>query len=344
MTVSQLTSLPLPLLKRIIDLVLATSSTSSAGDASLTLPFLHQLGKTLSRATEQVLFQTLILEDDDALLVEVEEGAGRGTKLGRVWGNPSVAMYVRELRVIAPREYDRRDVGTSDDTQFAFEGLEHEVDQHGTMGIRSEDDAVTLPLEDTSFLLLLSKLSNLTHFHWSTARSPPPALCHALGVSTRSLLSFELDIGAISPESDFHTLHQGNGSSTTGTGGALSRHRISPSTIRWDAIGISSLPVSLVHLSVSQLSQTGSRALSAAFASLPVLEILEISRTVYVDDALLESISENARKLKKLVVRDMGGTKLTEKGLRDLFEGVDLEVLEFESVEGEFIHRIDSAS
>ena len=112
-------------------------------------------------------------------------------------------------------------------------------------------DVPVPPLEDTSFLLLLSKLSSLTSFTWASNRPPPASLCPALGTTAKALQSFTLDLTATQD--------------------------------RWDAPHLSLLPTTVTRLDLSQLSLEGVRSLATATAALPAIEHLRLSRTMFVE-------------------------------------------------------------
>ncbi|TNY22920.1 hypothetical protein DMC30DRAFT_444842 [Rhodotorula diobovata] len=236
----------------------------------------------------------------------------------------------------------------------------------------ADTDTVPIPpLDDTALFHLVSRLGSLTSFAWASYRLPPTALCLALGQACKNLASFSLDIvpspfvpaaaaaglassPLASPElgaAPGSPLLGGGGGAGSGPGPGLGSpalagnahgyahgpghgHGASP---RWDAPHLSSLPLSLTRLSLSHLSSPGARALGAALPSFPSLETLELARTLFVDDKLLEQVGAGARALRRLVVRDMGGTKLSEGGLGALFDGCEaLEALELDCVEGRF--------
>ncbi|GAA5827381.1 hypothetical protein JCM3770_000545 [Rhodotorula araucariae] len=199
------------------------------------------------------------------------------------------------------------------------------------------------PLEDAALLLVLSRLSSLTSFAWSSYRLPPDGLCLALGQACKNLASFSLDLAA-SPFAPLAADLAAPGSpqlstSPAATSGFLlgNGHGTAVPTARWDAPHLSALPLSLARLSLSHLSATGTRALAAALPAFPALEALTLSRTLFVDDVLLAEVGAGAKALRMLIVREMGGTKLSEGGLQALFDGCEaLETLELECVEGRF--------
>jgi hypothetical protein len=108
------------------------------------------------------------------------------------------------------------------------------------------------------------------------------------------------------------------------------------SLLRWDCPSLSSLPGTLTSLTLSSLSHGGIQDFSNSLSSFFALEQLELSKTVFVDDHLLREISAGLGKsLKRFRIREMGGTKLSDVGLNDLFEACsELEEFEMDCVEG----------
>ncbi|KAK4704879.1 hypothetical protein P7C70_g1319, partial [Phenoliferia sp. Uapishka_3] len=295
-----LTQLPPPILQRIVKYALEASDP-----AIVKRSLFGARSRQLTCATFEALVHDLALEDNDAILVQAEAEADSGpaaatTRLAAVITRPPLARAVAHLSVHPP-PLSTLSAGRSSSTapwEDASTALTEDAD--------SDLASAPLPLEDLSFLLVLSKLPALTSFTWASNRLPPTTLCPALGTTARSLVAFTLDL-APSPSD----------------------------AIRWDASQLSTLPTSLIRLSLSQLSIEGVRSLaSAATASLPALEHLELTRTVFVDDALLEALP-SLPSLRSLAIVDMHGTKLTDKGLAALMEGCNtLEVLELHRVEG----------
>lgn len=304
-----LTSLPPRVLERI-----ALHALHS--DPSHTSAFLSSLGSAVSKATTRQLFSSMVLDDDDAILVEAEEqdpASACRTMWCSVFRDPKLGELVRELVVTNAVGVVSVGRGRSE--------LVFEEDGEG-----QEDGTVVTPLDSQSFGALLQRLPNLRNFSWIASRSAPAELCAYLGSSARTLVSFSLDLPTPSPSDD-------------------KSHPPAPkSAERWDANDISRLPISLRSLSVSHVSLEGSRALASAFSSLPNLESLVVSECVFVDDAFMTSLGD-ARRLKKLRISSMHGTKLTEKGLGELFEGcTGLEELTLDSVEGEYATHAQGTS
>jgi len=335
-----LLSLPPTLLQRILSLVLAE-------DPSLSVALISSLGSHIAQhGGLPVLLNSVTLVDDDALLVDCEQATEAPgaplvaqTPLKAVWRSPPKAELVKQLIVVKPQPLACSTTApasallsaTSPTPQDALSRQSADDDQE-----RLDDDQLggidlyPLPLEDTSFLLLLTKLSSLRSFYWSTARLPPVHLCPALGAACKSLTEFRFELAE-------------SASTSTGDAGVVGSPRIGGSgggagadKLRWDAPDLSALPLSLTTLSLSNLSQLGTRSLASALPSLPNLEDLELARTVFVDDEVMAEIGASARKLRKLKIREMSGTKLSEGGLAEVLEGcTELETLVLDAVEGE---------
>ncbi|KAL8293163.1 hypothetical protein RQP46_000857 [Phenoliferia psychrophenolica] len=244
---------------------------------------LLRVDQQIASATFRTLVHSVNLEDDDCVLVQAEDATGpAATPLAAIWRRAGLADAVRSLNIhqattvaLGAHAKPWEDSPSRDSTPA-----------HGASTLDELDDAAP-PLEETSFLLLLSKLPSLTSFTWASTRTPPDTLCAALGTSAKNLTTFVLNLAR---ETD-------------------------PST---------QLPISL----------EGVRSLATCALTLPALEHLRLSRTLFVDDSLLETLSEEGR-LKTLAIEDMHGTKLTDKGLVALFEGcAALEELELTCVEG----------
>ncbi|BGP18452.1 hypothetical protein JCM10213_003185 [Rhodosporidiobolus nylandii] len=318
---SQLTALPPPILDRIL-------STALAASPPLRSTLLASLGKTVNQSFLRIAAEHIELQDDDAVLVQAEEDnkdvgdPRRSSLLSAVWGSPAVAQNVKALTVVRPV------VSASE--------VAHGEDGERPPFAEDDDDfsptSVPIPpLDAPSFFLLLSRLPNLTSFTWSSYRAPPEQLCAALGAAAPQLKAFSLDLLPSPFEAD-----AGNGapgSPPLGGGHAGTHGAHGP---RWDAPGLSSLPGGLTSLSLSSLSQAGCKSLGGALPLFLSLESLEIAKTLFVDDALLQDVGQGAaRTLRRFKVRDMGGTKLSEAGLAEVLNGCEgLEVLELEGVEG----------
>ncbi|KAH9440496.1 hypothetical protein MJO28_016308 [Puccinia striiformis f. sp. tritici] len=190
---------------------------------------------------------------------------------------------------------------------------------------------------------LLERLPNLRRFSCSTNSIPSQRLTTLIGTHSSNLESFSLDI--ITPTTDIPASNEPNcnnpgrqrSHTTTGIEDSQPTARIRP--IRWDAELIENLPPTLTRLSISSLSVRGARNLSNAFQALTWTSLtdLSLSKSLFIDDELMASIITGSKKLKKIKIHSMSGTKLTERGIELLFSGLDgLEEIELLDVEGRF--------
>ncbi|KAI9600621.1 hypothetical protein H4Q26_000409 [Puccinia striiformis f. sp. tritici PST-130] len=190
---------------------------------------------------------------------------------------------------------------------------------------------------------LLERLPNLRRFSCSTNSIPSERLTTLIGTHSSNLESFSLDI--ITPTTDIPAINEPNcnnpgrqrSHTTTGIEDSQPTARIRP--IRWDAELIENLPPTLTRLSISSLSVRGARNLSNAFQALTWTSLtdLSLSKSLFIDDELMASIITGSKKLKKIKIHSMSGTKLTERGIELLFSGLDgLEEIELLDVEGRF--------
>lgn len=359
-----LETLPEPVQQRVVELALAQ-------DPHFALIALTALGRSLHAATRSVLARTLTLDDDDSVLVAAEEwaeqarggrgpsdsvsgerpasgvGAVKGSVLAQVVAKDDWADQVRELVVVRPT-VDPAPIPSAS-SAHQFEQFSFDEDSPSTS--RDDSDSPVPPLNDAALFGLIRRCKNLTSFIWSSHRLPPDHLCQVLGESAKALLHFKVDL-SMSPFAS--AVGQGEEAGGVGAGsfvGSPSSPQLgtSPTTSfsshgpgstsqaapRWDALSLSSLPSTLTSLAISSLSLAGSRSLCASLASFPSLESLNLSRTLFVDDAVLLSIGANCKALKRLEVREMGGTKVGENGLGEVFAGCEaLEVLVLDGVEG----------
>ncbi|GAA6010674.1 hypothetical protein JCM10207_007800 [Rhodosporidiobolus poonsookiae] len=335
----QLLDLPPHILDRILSL-------SLDDHPHLASTFISSLGKQLHHSFRRVAAAAIAITDDDAALVQAEKdndppGGPRSSLLSAVWGDPTLASNVHQLTVLRPvvsltpttdSNGDSSGNSSNPDDDLAFDDF--------SVGPTTSSGEVPIPpLEDSAFYLLLSKLNHLTSFTWRSYRPPPDQLCPALGAAAKELRVFQLDL-LPSPFPDAGDATAAPGSPQLGAHGHGHGHGHGhhghAAHARWDAPLLSSLPGGLTTLSLSALSQAGCKALGGALPSFLALEALELARTLFVDDALLAEIGQGAaRTLRRVVIAEMGGTKLSEVGLGEVLKGCEgLEVLELDAVEG----------
>ncbi|GAA6062658.1 hypothetical protein JCM10212_000558 [Sporobolomyces blumeae] len=325
------------------------------------LVLISSLGSRVAQATWAVLASTLVIPDDDRVLVDVERTLERGDERpsGLVSAVARSAPHLVHHLVVAPPRLARprgyahpdSDLSTSD----AAPPLEV-VDEDPSTETGARAARPCHPLDDDALLAFVARLPNLASFTWSTCRLPPASLCQALADDAQQLSSFTFDVAP--PRLDPSTFARRDSSSPdhpslASLGLTLGTSPSSPSlstsssvgpfhaaplpSVRWDAPFLSLLPSAcLTRLSLSSLSHTGATNLAGSVASLSSIESLELSKTLFVDDPLLESISGAlSRTLRQFAVRDMAGTKLSDRGIKVLLEACqELESFELTCVEG----------
>lgn len=323
-------SKPPPLLLQLPPAALERIISLSLSDGTSPLVWLSELGSLISDTTKRVLAATLTLPDDDAILVRIEQVLERSPDVQRPDLVTLVATthshLVRHLEVVAP------------------------VPRSHVLELEEVEGEETSQLDERAFSNLLERFPNLCSFVWKSHRLPPEDVCLDLARSAKSLSAFTIDLApsptnlirdpsspSIEPSSSFLP-------SSPGSPSSLSHHAphstaTAPLPLRWDCPSLSSLPGTLTSLSLSSLSQAGIREFSTSLSSFFALENLEISKTIFVDDHLMREISFGLSKsLKRLTIREMSGTKLSDQGLSDLLEGCgELEDFEMIAVEGELL-------
>ena len=277
------------------------------------------LSLTQPQATRAHQYGTVTLEDDDRLLL-----------LGR----PYAASWDDEDEADALAAYDEGEAGgagalstrssllatvmSSDDYARCVQTLSI-VDStaHG-LGVA--------PLDELDLVGLLQRLELLRSFRWEASRAPPVGLGSALGSLPLVRLSITLPHPTASETAaEVATPDSPDPSSALET--------VKP--LRWDGELLSALPPSVVHLRLGNLSADGVRALTRALGDLPALAEVTLESSLFVDDALVGALGRECRKLVRLSLRSINGTKLTDRGLAELFEASSsLEALELREVEG----------
>lgn len=264
---------------------------------------ISQLGSRVSEATFRVLASHITLPDDDSILLSIEQA--QGEKKGTCLVTSIDPLLVQHLEVVPP--------------------VNPEAPQ----------------LDEQGLSLFLDRFENLSSFTWTSTRLPPEDLCLDLANSAKYLRTFTFDLSPSSTTLSSSPLESSPFSYPSTSPSSPSTFLHSPPLLRWDSPHLSLLPSTLTSLSLSSLSPTGIRQLSQSLSlsSCPfssTLERLELSKTNFVDDPLLEEIAKTLGKsLKVFKVKEMGGTKLSDSGLKSLFEGcLELEEFEMDCVEG----------
>lgn len=335
--------LPPPVLDRILESAfLSNSDSDSDRFHQVKLTTLASLGKAINASVRRILARQLVLQDDDNRLVDAEQGDGPSAwLLARVVKNPNWANDVKLVTVVNPAPSEANDLAPPPP-----------------------------PLDDAAFFLCLSRFENLSSFTWHSHRVPPELLCLALGQACKNLTRFKLELvplplglalpatttttttdAAAPPSSPPLQQHQSPTSASglyspllhgsgLGNGTTTSAAASAPAP-RWDAPHLASLPEKLTHLSLSNLSSLGAQSLAEhALPALPMLEFVQLEKTLWVDDHVLEAMGRHLKGLAVLRVSEMAGTKLSETGLGEVLRGcTELRELHLDCVQGAFPSR-----
>lgn len=262
-------------------------------DPSLRLALLAECGRTVHGATANVLFQTVVLPDDDAHF-----GSSSGNDLGGIGPASAlvrnVARYaprIRTLVVVDPLHASEN----PENTLFELESPEDE---------ENEDEDGIRPISALHVQGVLEQCGALEELVWAASVPPPDGICETLSIHTPNLKRF-----TFAPSSP------------------PSGSPLAP-PLRWDARSLSLLPP-LNYLYLTRLSQAGASALAS---HPPDVHHLSLD-FVWLDDWVCERLARMPRV--KRVTLGTGGTKLTERGVGALLEGLDaLEVFELVEVQG----------
>ncbi|GAA5897255.1 uncharacterized protein JCM6883_006632 [Sporobolomyces salmoneus] len=286
------------------------------------LSWLSEFGSIISQATERVLATTLTLPDDDSILLAIEEASRE---------RESTAESSKDLLIIQA-------------TRWAH--LVQHLEVVRPLRSTEEEEPEEIPhLDDSGFLNLLERFPNLSSFTWNSSRLPPEDLCIDLSNSVKSLKEFKFDLVPVLVPDYLRDFSFSSATLESTSPSSPSSLHCSPppssvplhsTSLRWDCPSLSCLPGTLTSLSLSSLSSSGVKEFQNSLSSFFNLERLELSKTVFIDDHLLGEISNGlAKSLKRFRIREMSGTKLSDQGLSDLFEGCgELEEFELEGVEG----------
>lgn len=290
------------ILIKIIKLTIESStSTSTTNATSLTTKYLTGHGRALSSANLSLLYEELELN--------FNESSQQNLKLNRVLNDESIANRVQHLRVV-------RGNNTVSHGHSRLGERRESISSNSTTQFSLDSNLEDLEEEDSTqyestFLTLLTKLPNLLTFSWDSTILPPNLLCSTLSQFSPYLTNFKINL-------------------------------LSSPTLRYDAPSLYLISNSLTNLSISNLSHEGALTLSKSFLEeFQSLESLELIKTVYVDDSFMEGLARGSKKLQRLRIVDMGGTKLTDKGMAKVVEElVELEEIVLDSVEGESFFRV----
>lgn len=293
---ARLQSLSPALLRQIID-----------WDPGLLPLFLYRLGsRSLFEATREGIYRDLVVTDTSITSFE-------NAKALTVYAAPGYGEHVRRL-IIRPPGVLACDSPTS-------KGLER--------------------LQDNVLFDLLSCLSGLAVIEWRADRLPPIELCTVLGGVAPSLKDFVFELA----ERSFTTARERRASTTGGTAcdegedDEDDEDDTAKGPLRWDAPHFDSLPItSLARLSLCGLSATGSHVLTSILSesSIPLLNDIELAKTRFVDDQLMRSIANGAKRIERISILEMHGTRLTTEGIAAVMTGLmllrELEIVDVEGI------------
>jgi len=300
-------------------------------EPSLIHLFLVRLAnKSIHQRTREIVYQHITIHDLTL--------ASNNQQLRNILNGPSspYALAVRSITLITP---------TNNPSHLDHPHLPQEDQEEEEEKLTSID--LIPAIWDSDFLApLLTKLPNLKSFTWSSNRIPSQPLANLIGLHSHNLESFSLDIPHHTQNLEQICPPRQNGRQRAHTtSGCIEDSDSDPELmttlrpLRWDADAIEALPPTLVQLAISSLSVIGARNLSRAFQSLTWtgLTDLTLSNSLFIDDELMSAIVIGSKKIKRLRIQGMSGTKLTERGIEQLFSGLDaLEEIELFDVEGRF--------
>lgn len=294
---------------------------AAAASPLLRTPFLAELGSRLHASAARVLFEDIVIPDDmRAFSLFAPSSLGPLAALIR---NPArYGPAVRRLRVQDPSCFENFELPRGreqDPAQLLQFDADDAPGDDGTQGLIA-------PLDSSSLDGLLAACPRLAELLWSSSTPPPDGLCEALATHSTKLttLAFtpEPSLVPLSPQIPAHA-------------------RFEPP--RWDAPSLHMLAaLPLTHLHLSRLSQAGARSLAILFSKLGDHSNLEDIALdfLWLDDSLCDKLVEASKKLRHLRL-STHGTKLTDRGVLAILEGVDsLEALEFIEIEGRLSKKL----
>ena len=261
------------------------------------LECLTHFGSALSQVTKEILYATLILPDDGRVVTSAQYGIP--CFLRPLLNVPQYGGLVKHLHIIEPA-YQKDSVP-------------------------GENHTLPARLSDEELVLLLRKCGKgLKSVTWSSLRPPGPDFVQKLNQGG-TMVDFSVDL--------------------TNTSSLLctSNHRVGPTEciheeffkkVKWNGQCLTSLPLSLRSLVLGQLSHIGIKELAKCITLLENLENLEIFQTAFIDDMTLGKVAQSCQKLSKLALKNITGTKVTDKGLGDVLKMNDLRDLELIRFQG----------
>ena len=314
-------AVPGDVLSQICNAVLAQQTASAST--------LLTLSSSWHAAAARVLYRSLTLQDDDSLLLNASEAkvepckvdmAGTSLtahmlkladKLRAIHKNDIYSECVKVLMILpgkpAWRESAQLDERVSpSSSMFSVSAL-----SSSELAFAPPD-----PLDDIALHhFVRTRLPNLNSFTWSAARPPPDLVVEAFSQSLhlRHFSAWSAISKAYPPVPIPHRNPFKDASQTSGTD--------SNANFRWDGHGLALLPSDLLTgLNLANLSSEGIRMLCSTLPLLTGLEKLVLENILCLDDALFAGLAEYCVRLRILSIREMAGTKLTNKGMAALME------------------------
>lgn len=285
----------------------------------------------LSQAARAAVYQEIRLEDDDRILVAARQYTdNEDWRADASHRQGSGDSSIRSSPAISRRSSNGETNGSSMlSTILSTEDYANAVK---TVTIVDPLGGVlsTAPLDDDDLVRFIERLQNLGRVNWQASRPPPLALGAVLG--EHELTRF----GCFLPQ---HTVkEEAPGATPPSPDTAFSPTLGSPETVkplRWDGDLLAQLPKTLTSISIGDLSADGVKALTRAASDLPNLVDVTLERSLFVDDPLVAAIAHQCSRMTSLRLRGITGTKLTDKGIIELFDASkSIEALELREVEG----------
>jgi hypothetical protein len=306
---------------------------------ALILPLLAA-SRTLFNAALSVLYSDIVLPDDDRILLLAAGELGEEAPLKRqrrgkcllsnIVCDEDYAAAVASLRLISPATLSADAAFASERSPISriYRNRGRALEKEHAPAVTEEPSESTVPpLDGNALSDLISRLKNLDRLDIRLARPAPRDLGRTMAHLPRLRT---LSVGIEQPGSPGQS-----SPSTSSPGLPLETNQYDHERpVRWDGNWLPLLSNNLSILSLSHLSLEGIKSLTRSLPNLHHLQQLTIGHTPYVDDSLMSALAEQCRRLRRLVVRNMSGTRLTDKGIKQLLENAEalseLDLIEFE--------------
>lgn len=354
----------------------ASSTNANAIGGTITSPsLLLTLNRRWHAAASRVLYESLVLPDDNLLLVLASQSFASGDgpdhglpkvvhKLRAILNDVRYASSVSSLRIIPSRALHAASaagaacaaqIASIDQSGVRDPILHWKTEPSGSVDslpspFSAEDDNdddvnAHEHLDDLGlYNVIKTRLSgSIREFTWSPTRAPPDIVIEALS-RCEVLNTFSAWSPSVAANGQQHVASNENSDSPAPSvsyrsaslpSSAQTASTPQRSLVRWDASCIDLLPATLQRMELSHLSAEAVRVLQGMTPTLHMLESLIIDNCLTVDDALLASIADHCVRLKKLALRQIAGTKVTDKGIAALMEkSSSLEHFEMVDVQG----------